>query len=1204
MTSKLASLDLHGYKTFAKQTTLAFPARITAVVGPNGSGKSNVADAIRWVLGEQSYTLLRAKRTEDMIYSGSESRSRSGMASVSITFNNESSWLPIDYFEVVLTRRAYRDGQNEYLINNQRVRLKDFHALLAKTGLSDRTYTIIGQGLVDVALSIKPDERRKLFEEAAGIGLYQSRKEEALKRLDATQRNLERASDIMAEIKPRLRSLEKQAAKVGEYKLIQENLQRNLRDWYGFHWFGAQSEMEKLREQTRHAEGDAQSTGQTYHQKQTELQVLKERLQEQRIIVNGIHEKLRDLHEQAQTKNQEVAVLESQKTNLRSVRAQLDMDLQSLDETVKSGTTTINDLLLQQDRYKEELEKLRQKKIQSDESLIATKELAQKTEKEKSEIQNQLIAYEKEQISIDSRELESRERLEGILQANKNNQNRLENLGKEIKQSSVRLETVKRTINDIEERTHYLEEQKNQIIKKINETKAHIERNLHSINKLTIEISRQKNKKDLLVQSAAGHSGFSEGAKNVLKKTKSDGNTVITDLATKMDIPEKYETAIAAALGKAVDLLVLQHGRIDSDLLDRVRSESNDRFALMALEDLPATKDSKKSEKEKGILGWATEFVHDSKGLNKVVQQLLSSFLIVEDPATALHMRNKTSEINIVTLDGEVYYANGMVVIGKDIPSGKVSYQRLIKELDFEMKSLNMELDKKTQIGNSLQKEYDSTNQSLNRIETDLRLNQTHMTNSIRKRNEVQLELDKLNNQKQWLENQIAEGKKQAAEIKSNQEKTKKDAEVISLKISELQKQNNALKSSYDSELLTELEIINQNLEMEYRVSRLNLTNIENVLFSSGRRQQEDTTRLKEYQQRYSLTEENLRQLDLQLEALRNNLVDLNEQMDQLKKEELDPKGCSLTELENSVEKMMAEEVELQRNVSQKERHVTSVQLEMARQQEKIESLKRRIDDDFGLIELEYRTAYESSKSTPLPFPDLVIESLPETIELPKGIDEDIREQKAQIRRIGIVNLEAEHEYIEVKDRYNSLTQQTADLNAAISDIQRIVKELDEIMRKEFLETFKAVNEEFSKMFTRLFNGGSAQLVLSDENSPIEGGIDIEARLPGRREQGLVLLSGGERSLTAVALIFSLLKISPTPICVLDEVDAMLDESNVGRFIDLLKELSNETQFLLITHNRNTVQAADVIYGVTMGKDSTSQVISLKLDEVAEEYIR
>ncbi len=243
MNSRLSSLELHGYKTFANITNFAFPSMVTAIVGPNGSGKSNIADSIRWVLGEQSFSLLRAKKTEDMIFAGSENKPRSGMASVSIAFNNHDNWLPIEYSEVVLTRRAYRDGQNEYLINNQRVRLKDFYELLGKTGLADRTYTIIGQGLVDVALSIKPDERRKLFEEAAGIGLYRTRKEEAIKRLETTRRNLDRILDILEEIKPRLRSLERQAAKANEYLRLQSELNNLLREWYGYYWFKGQEEL-------------------------------------------------------------------------------------------------------------------------------------------------------------------------------------------------------------------------------------------------------------------------------------------------------------------------------------------------------------------------------------------------------------------------------------------------------------------------------------------------------------------------------------------------------------------------------------------------------------------------------------------------------------------------------------------------------------------------------------------------------------------------------------------------------------------------------------------------------------------------------------------------------------------------------------------------------------------------------------------------
>ena len=325
-------------------------------------------------------------------------------------------------------------------------------------------------------------------------------------------------------------------------------------------------------------------------------------------------------------------------------------------------------------------------------------------------------------------------------------------------------------------------------------------------------------------------------------------------------------------------------------------------------------------------------------------------------------------------------------------------------------------------------------------------------------------------------------------------------------------------------------------------------------------------------------------------------------QVTSLQNTNLDPELDILRELEKHSRQYSETKSVNQQTLAEKDRQVIHFQLELAHQQERLEHLKTRIDDDFSLIEMEYRK--ENTQSSPLPFPDLVIDTLPEIEEIPDTLAETIKQQKAQIRRIGTVNLEAELEYREVKERYDSLNTQVADLTAAINDIEQMIKELDKVMRAEFLKTFNAVSAEFTHMFSRLFNGGSAKLLLGDEESPIDGGIEIEARLPGKREQGLVLLSGGERSLTAVALVFALLKVSPTPFCVLDEVDAMLDESNVGRFIELLKDLSSETQFILITHNRNTVSAADVIYGVTMGKDSASQVISLRLDEVDESFVR
>ena len=380
------------------------------------------------------------------------------------------------------------------------------------------------------------------------------------------------------------------------------------------------------------------------------------------------------------------------------------------------------------------------------------------------------------------------------------------------------------------------------------------------------------------------------------------------------------------------------------------------------------------------------------------------------------------------------------------------------------------------------------------------------------------------------------------------------------------------------------------------------LTHLEETLQTESRRLEADKTRKSNFQARINEQDKVLSDLEKQIATLMEGIDKDQAQIAALQNESLDPELDKLRELESLSRQYSQKESGSQKTLTDKDRQVIHYQLELAHLQERLENLKTRIDDDFSLIEMEYRKEY--TQSAPLPFPDLVIDTLPEIQEVPETLAETIKQQKIQIRRIGTVNMEADQEYREVKERHDSLTTQVSDLTAALADIEQMIKELDKVMRSEFLKTFNAVSTEFTHMFSRLFNGGSARLLLGDEESPIEGGIEIEARLPGKREQGLVLLSGGERSLTAVALVFALLKVSPTPFCVLDEVDAMLDESNVGRFIELLKDLSSETQFILITHNRNTVSAADVIYGVTMGKDSASQVISLRLDEVDESFVR
>ena len=1200
---KLASLEMHGYKTFARQTSLEFPASTTAIVGPNGSGKSNVADAIRWVLGEQSYSLLRAKKTEDMIYIGSDQRARAGMASVSITFNNETNWLPIDYSEVVLTRRAYRDGTNEYLLNNQRVRLKDFHELLAKTGLSDRTYTIIGQGLVDMALSIKADERSKLFEEAAGIGLYRSRKEEALKRLETTQRNLERAMDIIDEIKPRLRSLEKQAARVGEYKKVQESLQEKLREWYGYHWFKAQEEIAKLKVELEGAEDASARALGLLRENQTASTALKDNISKQRELVNQLHQKLGSLHDEIQSGNRDLAVNDEREQALTRAQAQIGDDLAKLEETIASAEETVIALAQEIEAETLALAQLQEKRAQIEAEMVTKRTTKKDLEQQQSKLQTDLLSLEKQTLVLRSRKSEISNRLESIKRSLVSSQESLQVLKSEEQTASEAQAGIEKGLEALEEQQREFENQRKVIQENQLEIKRALEENSALLNKLNLDKNKLTNQLQLLRQSQESLAGYSDGAKSLMKnaRVRQYGRT-ITDLATKLDVPEKYEKALTAALGEAVDLLVLPEDGLDIDFLNRISPLIEEKVALVGLKGL-SKMEAQRVPTGDGILGPAADLVRSPETMSVLIHQLLSQYLVVDSLERAFDLPPKIREsYNLVTLAGEVLMRSGIAILGKQKSASKVSFVRTRNELEDALASLEQKLTEALAREKDLRQKLINADQEMAKNQNGQRALDKQISDLRRELNNAAVNLDKAQTRRKWTEKQMEDSERESRRLQDEQAVLKEKDAALRADTEKLAAAFETLRQTIGEQNLDSLEHQYQYLQMECRVQEQALSHNRDTLRAQEQRLLSDRERMALLEQRSSANSEELSALREKKEQLNTNLLRLNNEVEAVRANELAENQTRLKTSEEEFQGLSDLESELQKDLSFKERQVTHIQLELGRKQERLESLRSHIEDDFGLIELEYRN--EFSVSTPLPFPDMVIETLSETATLPAGIEEEMRGLKNHIRRIGVVNFDAEKEYVEVSERFKSLTSQIADLQAAIQDIHRMISELNEVMQREFLKTFKSVSMEFSKMFARLFNGGSARLILSDESSPIEGGIEIEARLPGKREQGLVLLSGGERSLTAVALVFALLKISPTPFCVLDEVDAMLDESNVGRFIELLKDLSNETQFLLITHNRNTVQAADVIYGVTMGKDGASQVISLRLDEVDESYVK
>ncbi|MBG0786885.1 MAG: chromosome segregation protein SMC [Anaerolineaceae bacterium] len=1203
MIRRLNSLELQGFKTFATSTRLEFPGQITAIVGPNGSGKSNIADSIRWALGEQSYSLLRAKKTEDMIFSGSQHRPRAGMAAVTINFNNEDGWLPIDYAEVSLSRRAYRDGQNEYLLNGQKVRLKDISELLAQTGLAEMSYTIIGQGLVDVALALKPDERRKLFEEAAGIGLYQSRKAEALKRLENTRKNLDRVLDIMTEIKPRLRSLERQSARFTEYQSLRADLQVLLREWYGFHWHQKQDDLRNARSAYKNHEHQLSAMRRQHAELSHQVEESRNTLQEKRHALELAHKTLSELHRDFEKSSRELAILEERRRSYKQQQQDIEIDLANVEEAL-TGLET------QELGFTEEIE---QRTAEYNAALDEVNQVETKLAEVKRQKENEealLSETRKKRIRLETENLQLKARLEELhnrLQSQALERNKAEASLAALKEESVALKGKTEEAEKAHKAAEKNLEKQNESLKAkralLDELEVKRQSETDKLASLNATKAKLQAQFDVLQQAEAALSGYSEGSKAILEDSrKGHLPKGIEPLSQHLIVDAKYEKALSAALGELADLLV-----VPSDARDMViaylESKEQDRVALVA--DSAADKSSiaKAILSSKGVIGLASDLVQVDERYASIAKAILSQLVIVEDQsaAQAILPELKNGQ-KVVTLNGLVFHTNGIITSGQGATAKRMGRTRQKGELEAEIHAiddkirgqetnlakLNSELEKNRQ-------QYQAFTQSVEQAESEQK-------DAYRARQKLLDEYSRYEEQINWHTDRLEALDGSETDIRAQIEQHQQKCEDLEIQAAELMDAEETYQENVNAVPVFDVQQELNQWQTHQIVAK-------NALGSARQRAQDHKGRLDDAKERLALYRQRIGMIQSGLKDIQEQEVLLKADIDQdsaniaeIEKTQIDPLTRSQNEVEKSVLDLQRLEDQSHKKVIIAERQYTQLQLELDRRNDQLENLVQKIEDDFGLVAYDYEKRMDGPN--PLPFDDGSIENLPVVKEISPNLENDIKQLKAQIRRIGAINPEAQQEYLEVKERHEFMTQQIADLEAASDDLRQVIDELDTLMERDFISTFKAVNVEFSDYFTRLFNGGEAKLVFSDEENPVEGGVDIEARLPGRRQQVLALLSGGERSLTAVALIFALLKVSPTPFCILDEVDAMLDESNVGRFIDLLRDLSQKTQFVIITHNRNTVQAADVIYGVTMGRESTSQMISLKLEEVDEAYLK
>jgi len=1022
---RLKRLELQGYKSFAGRTEFVFPTGITAIVGPNGSGKSNVADAIRWVLGEQSLRMLRGKSTADMIFSGSRRRGQAGMAEVLLTLDNGDGWLPVEFAEVTIGRRAYRSGESEYLLNGSRVRLRDLAELLAESGLSQRTYTVIGQGLVDTALSLRPQERRALFEEAAGIAVYRARRENAVGRLEETARNLERVHDILGEISPRLERLKGQAARLREHERVSAHLKRLQRTWYGYHWGQTQERLRTAQERARSLEESLRARQARVQEIAARLADLRRRQTEVRSRLRDAYRRTADLHDRADAAQRSLATLTERSRLLAAQRQEAQESLEPL--------------LVQKDTQGQRVQAV-QARVEELHAQVAAQEADVARLQEELE---RLRRQAQEQADRRVRVLEERERVQARLKE-------LETAVAQARDDEVRLEAAW----------------------------------------------------DLLARLRKEADGLDRGVRALLEAGLPGAEGPLSEL---IQVPQEWERAVEAALGPSVQALVVR----DWEAVEAARELCpGERAVLLPLADLSP----QPWEPPKGLRR-AADVVACEERLQPVVETLLGQTLLLEELTEG---RGLPPGTRCVTRAGELVVAGGAVTLGA---GGEVlARERSRRELPAQLEAAR------------------------------------------RRREGLEEELDAAAQELAALEQALQEADRRAAEA---------SAQVVRAESGPL------------TQARTDLAVTGQALKSQRTLLQRELATLERV------KVQVDARR------------EQIEKLAAEQRAAEEQLAKLREQTSRFERElaqvraRINPAEEELAGLAREQEQAEAEERLARDRARRMEELVNAARLKVVRSQEQADRLQERLQEELGLVELE--VADQATAQTPLPLRPLVSQ-LPIVEVLPEGLEEEIRQLKVRLRQLGPVNPNALQEYEETSERYRFLSEQVADLEATSARLQEVIADLDQMMERAFRETFEAIAAAFEGTFARLFNGGTARLELTDPDDLARTGVDIIARPPGKRTRALALLSGGERALTAAALIFAILRVCPTPFCVLDEVDAMLDEANVVRFRALLEELTDQVQCIVITHSRGTVEVADTVYGISMGSEGASQVVSLRLE--------
>jgi len=1179
----LKSIEVQGFKSFANKIVFEFHNGITGIVGPNGSGKSNVADAVRWVLGEQSAKQLRGAKMEDIIFSGTENRKPLGFANVALTIDNSDHQLAIAYETVTVSRRVYRSGESEYQINGTSCRLKDVNELFYDTGIGKEGYSIIGQGQVERILSGKPEERRELFDEAAGIVKFKRRKTEALKRLEAEQQNLTRVQDILSELEKQVGPLEKQAETAKEYLRLKEELKLEDINVFLLEKENLKKQISELEEKRKTVAEDLKGSREKQEQIRTEYEKTEQELKENRQKEETCKAAVSDTQIKMEKAESEIRLLKEQ---IRSIQNQ--------DKNTALRIEAIQNELKEREQEKE---KYIREKAEADGLLSVAQEKQKKAE--------ETLSYLSQQLQILSKQAEEdRDRMMWLLNEKGTVKTKVQRYETMLEQTQLRKAELSSRVLEFKSNEALQDEtialyakqlkKRKEAIAKLEEENKYYEQEIEKLQLQETELEKKKNEWQQqfhmvysCLESLKNLTERYEGYGNSIRKIMGLKNTrkgIIGVVADIIQTERKYETAIETALGGSIQNIVTDKENTAKELIAYLKRNQFGRATFLPLDGIKDRNSffNEKVLKEPGVVGLASTLVTVEPLYQDVVKNLLGRIIVVDQIDHALLLARKYQyTLRIVTLEGELLSIGGSMTGGAfKNSSNLLSRRREMEELEKKKTAIEQELERINQTKNELICE---NKKNREKLEQNKHLLQEHYI----KQNTEKLNLEHAKEEKaskaEEYQTYIRENKaieQQVSEIRQNLKELKeqlswKEQENIKL---EKELQNLSVKIEKFRKEEEEKKQFAETLRMDYSFGQQKTAfaseNLDRIMREMGKLKEEQNSlaeyknhaaqEMKEKGTQILKIEQQIKEAELQVEKKKKEKEKLKEEQEKLEERN----RLKLRVKDELAERILLLDKESFRLNSQKEKL-----------EETLAGSINYLWDEYELTQTEAAKFYQESH---LGF-----------IERKRNINS----LKTQIRDLGSVNVNAIEEFKEISKRYLFLKGQHQDLVDSKQTLLKIIEELDTGMRTQFLEKFEEIKVEFNKVFQELFGGGKGMLSLVEDEDILEAGIQIISQPPGKKLQNMMQLSGGEKALTAIALLFAIQNLKPSPFCLLDEIEAALDDSNVGRYADYLHKLTAHTQFIVITHRRGTMAAADRLYGITMQEKGVSTLISVDLIE-------